>query len=350
VALLVVQGAGTALGFRSGMWVVERGAVELRQVRPREVSEIQAWGPVELRPSARAAALARGVPVVFLGMDGRYKGRLESARPAAGELPLAQARWLADPARALALAQAIVAGKIHNCRALLVQAQRSRKSERIAEVACVLRAGDERLLAAGSLDAVRGHEGDAAARYFSIFGELVTNAAFPWTARSRRPPRDPSNAMLSFGYTLLASRVEDAVRAVGLLPGLGALHEPGPARAALVFDLVEEFRAPLVDRLVLRLVNRGQVSPEDFEDPAWRKPTLAAGEAEPKASGAVHMGGMARKLFLREFGSTLRGDLVDEDDGSKVRADWLLERQARRVARLFLGREERYRPFRWGPR
>ncbi len=189
-----------------------------------------------------------------------------------------------------------------------------------------------------------GLEGESSKLWFSAFGALLRNPELPWNGRSRRPPRDGVNACLSFLYTLLASRVEDAARRVGLLPDLGALHEPGSGRAALVFDLVEEFRAPLVDRLVLRLINLRQLSPEDFEDPAWSRPTFAAGQPV-RASGAVYLGELGRRLVLTSWGALLRSDVTDATDGSRVAVDWLLERQARRMARVFQGRDDAYRPW-----
>jgi len=353
VALLAVRGHETALAFRRGQWVVARRGKEVRQVRPHSVEEIQCHGAVDVTPSARAAVLARGVPLVFLTLDGRYRGRLDGPRSPTAALQLAQVRWLEDEGRARTLASGLVAGKLAACRALLLAVQRRRRSPAVASAACVLRATGRKTADASSLDVLRGLEGHGTATYFSVFGDLLRNDAFRWTTRTRRPPRDPLNACLSFGYTLLAVRVESAVRAVGLLPGLGALHVPESGRTALVFDLVEEFRAPFVDRMVLRLVNRRQLAPEDFEDPAWRDPVFVApgapdkeGEPGVRPSGAVYLGPAARRLFLQEFAAGLRRDVTDADDGSRVRAGWLLERQARRLARVFQGREPAYGPAR----
>ena len=355
MALLQVRGAGVRLTWSRGRWLVLRGGQEVRRVRPRDVDEIQLLGAVELGAGARAAALARGVPVVLFTADGRYRGRLDGPRSPTGALQLAQVRWLTAPDRVLSLAAAFVAGKVASERRLLLALQRSRRSEAVAAAASALRARLDRIPEATSVDSLRGHEGEAAATYFGAWNDLIVNDAFPWTGRSRRPPRDPVNACLSYLYTLLATRVEDALLGVGLLPGLGALHEPGPSRQPLVYDLVEEFRAPMVDRLVLRLVNRRQLAPEDFDDPAWRRPSFPAGmrardatttsPTSLRGSGAVYLGASARHLLVREFYAVLRSDLLDHDDGSSARADWLLQRQARRLARLFQGKEAGYRPF-----
>ena len=356
MALLALFGPEIRLHWRRGKWDVSRAGAPVRTARPREVSEIHCQGAIEITPAARTAALARGIPVVFLTADGRYRGRLEGPRGPSGALQLAQARWLADPELQLRVARRLVVGKLGTCRTLLLAQQRVRRDATIAAAACSLRTLAEQAEGANSIASARGYEGEAAARYFGVFGALLVSGTLSWSGRSKRPPRDPVNACLSYLYTLLAARVEDAIRSVGLLPGMGALHEPGPARLPLVYDLMEEFRAPLVDRLVLRLVNRRQLAPEDFEDPAWRRPSLAAptgpAGAEPmfRGSGAVYLGASARRLLVREFSNTLRSDIGDLEDGARVRADWLLQRQARRIARVFQQREDQYRPFQWSAR
>ncbi len=355
MAVLVLNGFDLRLAWSRGRWLILRGGEELRRVRPGDVTEIVCEGPIELSAGARAAALARGTPVVFLTRDGRYRGRLHGPRAPSGSIPLAQVRWLSDGTRQLSLARALVQGKLQASRTLLTIQQRRRRSDRIAAVAAGLRSLAQRAESAPSLDAARGYEGEGARRYFEVWDELVLHPTLAWTGRTRRPPRDPINACLSYLYTLLAARVEDAIRLVGLLPTLGALHEPGPGRLPLVYDLVEEFRAPIVDRLVLRLVNRNQVAPEDFEDPSWRRPTLPAPvrgspPAALRPSGAVYLGRDARALVVRELAAALRGDLADGEDGSRPRAGWLLERQARRLSALFRGDSDEYRPFCWGGR
>jgi len=367
VASLVLRGGDLRLSFRQGHWVVARLGRPIRAVRAREAETIQLFGPVELGSSARAAALARGVPVVCFTADGRFRGRLEGPRAPTGALQVDQATHLASPGARLELARSVVAGKLAAQRALLLLIQKRRRGPRIAASACALRGMLGRLDRAEATDALRGHEGEGARRYFEAWPELLLHPEVTWSGRTRRPPRDPVNACLSFGYTLLAERVESAVRGVGLLPGIGALHGAGRGQAGLVFDLVEEFRAPLVDRMTLRLFNRRQLAPTDFEDPAWSRPDFPAGTAcaadadpanedpaEPaptkappfRPSGAVYLGAAARKVFLAEWGGLLRSQARDAEDGKAYRVGWLFERQARRFARVVQGRDERYVPFR----
>lgn len=375
MALLVLRGGDLLLSFRQGHWVVARRGRPIRAVRAREAETIQLFGPVDLASSARAAALARGVPVVFFTADGRFRGRLEGPAAPTGELRIAQVRWLADPERRLELARAVVAGKLAAQRGLLLVLQKRRRGPRIAASACALRSLLGRLQEPVTVEAIRGFEGEGARRYFEAWNELLLHPEVSWAGRTRRPPRDPVNACLSFGYTLLAERVESAVRGVGLLPGVGSLHGALRGQAALVFDLVEEFRAPLVDRMTLRLFNRRQLDPADFEDPAWSRPDFPAGTAcaceaesanepmregaeeheddKPEAkrpppfrpSGAVYLGSAARKVFLAEWSALLRSRMKDAGDGKSYRVGWLFERQARRFARAVLGADEGYVPY-----
>ena len=356
MALLVVRGNTSEVSWSRGHWVVRRDGKQIQRLRPRGIDAIHLLGKVELTAAGRAAAVARGVPVVLFTAHQRYQGRIEGPRAPTGALQVAQVRHLADPANALELARAIVQGKLDNSRRMLLVIQRTRRDERIAAAAAQLRALRDRVAHADSVASLRGHEGDGARIYFGVFPALITNAAFPWRGRSRRPPRDPINAALSFGYTILSSEVDSAVLGVGLLRGVGALHETGPSRAPLVYDLVEELRAPIVDRTVLRLVNRQQLAPEDFVDPAWMEPSFPAplpgqdAEQAASSSGAIHLGKDARQLLLRELRGVFRGDLLDAEDGAHVRTRWLLDRQARRVARVCQSKDGTYQPFSWGAR
>jgi len=187
-----------------------------------------------------------------------------------------------------------------------------------------------RLETADTLDAVRGCEGAAAAAYFRVFGCLLTGGDFSFDGRNRRPPMDPVNAMLSFSYILLANTVEAAVQVVGLDPYLGTLHAPEPGRPSLVCDLQEEFRAPLVDAMVVAAVNRGMLEPGDFEEGAAGEPVTMKREA---VRALVRM-------FERRLSRPVRYDPV----GKRLPYRMIVEQQVRCMARAVLGDGE-YVPF-----
>ena len=202
---------------------------------------------------------------------------------------------------------------------------------------------------ADSIEALRGLEGQAAALYFGVFGKCIRNAQFTFTTRTRRPPRDPPNAMLSFGYTLLGTVMESAVLRVGLDPMVGVFHSPDYGRPSLVLDLIEEFRPVVVDALVLRVMNRREVAPEDFEEPLDDADIAAAEDAEPDhaepAGRAVWLGPSGRRVFFRAWGRRLRETHFYPVRQQTLMLEEIMQQQVYQLARV-IGREaERYQPF-----
>jgi CRISPR-associated protein Cas1 len=189
------------------------------------------------------------------------------------------------------------------------------------------------LPAAANLDTVRGIEGEAARTYFDNLTRLLrkdARAAFAMNGRSRRPPRDRFNALLSFVYSMVMNDCRSALESVGLDPQLGFLHAVRPGRAALALDLMEEFRAILADRLVLTLINRGQISEKDFEE---------------RPGGAVHMQDDARKTVVVAYQERKQEELTHPLLDTKAPFGLLPDLQARFMARTIRGEMEGYLPF-----
>jgi CRISPR-associated protein Cas1 len=234
------------------------------------LSAIVCFGDVLLSPALLRRCAEDGRSVVLLDHAGRFKGRLEGATSGNVLLRRAQHVALGDPATVLAIARNCVAGKVQKCRQVVLRGAReakdARDEQRLSETAGLLA---EALTAAErceSLDALRGCEGEAARAYFAVFDALVREdrPAFAPQGRTRRPPLDRMNALLSFVYTLVLSDCVAALEGVGLDPQVGYLHVLRPGRPALALDLVEEFRPVFADRLVLSLVNRQQIRRDDF--------------------------------------------------------------------------------------
>ena len=211
-----------------------------------------------------------GIALVLLDSNGRFKARLEGAISGNVLLRQAQHRRASDVVFALEIARACIAGKLKNSRQSLLRGAREAKSEgdkaRLTRGADDLAASLRALPGAEDLDKVRGIEGDAARRYFECLNLLVRSdlrGAFSMDGRTRRPPRDRMNALLSFVYAMWMNDCRSAIEAAGLDPQIGFLHGVRPGRAALALDLMEELR-PLADRLALTLVNRGQLTVKDF--------------------------------------------------------------------------------------
>ena len=327
----------------SGALEVRRaeGATEL--MHPHQIRELHLYGDASLTTAARNLLMREGIDVVFLTAAGRYRGRLVSSESRAGERRLAQYAALHDPARRLALARDIVAGKLGNQRRMLLRRQQSLKDEAIADVIVALHRSHQSSSTAADLDALRGVEGYGARVYFEGLARAITNPAFTFTGRNRNPPRDPVNACLSFGYALAQVQVEHATRASGLDPYLGALHEPGRGAPCLALDLLEELR-PLVDSLVLTLINRRQLSPEDFRRPTEEE--LQGGSTDE--GEAVYLADAGRAVVLREWERTLTQPSPHPQTGEQWTLRDLIREQTAQVARVFEGRALEYQPLQLG--
>ncbi len=231
---------------------------------------IVCFGDVLISPALLRRCAEDARAVVLLDASGRFKARVEG--PIGGNVLLRRAQHLAlsDPVKTLAIARNCVAGKLQNSRQVLLRGAREARLE--ADTARLTRAANtlaESLATAEraeTLDVLRGCEGDAAREYFATFDALIREdpETFTLHGRTRRPPLDPLNALLSFVYTLVLSDCVAALEGVGLDPQVGYLHVLRPGRPALALDLIEEFRPVLADRLILTLVNRKQLQRDDF--------------------------------------------------------------------------------------
>lgn len=305
---------------------------ELANIPLAEIYELVLVGNITLTPAALGGLVDRGIDVVMLTHRGRFRGRIHGGVSSNVRLRLGQYDLSRDPAGSLELAKRIVIGKIRNQRAQLMRhARRHGDSDALAVARSSLRAAAMRAERVDSLDELRGCEGSASAAYFRVFGHMLRGERFSFDGRNRRPPLDPVNALLSLGYTLLMNVVEGAVRAVGLDPWLGTLHSPLAGRASLACDLVEEFRAPIVDALVVASINHGAFDPSDFED---------VGPGEP-----VVMKPETVRWMLTLFERRMARRTAYEPLGVKLAWRQIIEQQARRYARHIL-REDAYLPYR----
>ncbi|MGO9665673.1 MAG: CRISPR-associated endonuclease Cas1 [Polyangia bacterium] len=305
----------------------------LAEISAHDLGQMVLMGNVSLTPGALDLLLERNVDTVFLTHHGRFRARLTGGLSTNVRLRLAQYRCLVDPDLALAAARSIVEAKIANSRTF-IQRFRRRHGERDELVYAERALGAARLRTAlcSTLDEVRGCEGSAAAAYFRAFGSLIRVPGFSFDGRNRHPPLDPVNALLSLGYTLLANNVEAAIEVVGLDPYLGSLHAPAPGRPSLACDLMEEFRVPAVDALVVAALNRGAIPPEGFED---------AGPGEP-----VVMRKETVRAFVHMFESRMRGPAQPVCPGAAATYRGAIEAQVRRFARYLTSEERPYQPYR----
>jgi len=251
---------------------VEADHVKVAQVPLHHLGSIVLFGSAMMSSQAMCRCAEEGRSVVLLDFAGRFKARVSG--PVCGNVLLRKAQYDAHSSsrRTCDIARSVVAGKIRNSRHTTLRASRdcgdAEKRARLRQCAEALGFLLAMLPAAVDVDAVRGIEGQAAALYFDIFSDFlnVPTEEFSFKLRTRRPPRDRVNALLSFVYSLLTNDCTAACEGVGLDPQFGYLHCLRPGRPSLALDLMEEFRSYLADRMVLTLINRRQIQPHHFED------------------------------------------------------------------------------------
>jgi CRISPR-associated protein Cas1 len=297
---------------------------------------VAVFGPVTVSPGVVALCAESGVALTYLQESGRLIARIDAPRSGNVLLRREQFRRADRPEACAALARSFVVGKLHNARNGLLRGARETEddSDRAALESAASRLGQHiaDLAGAATCDAVRGHEGDAARVYFGVLTRLirpVRRDGFAMNGRSRRPPLDPVNALLSFAYGLLRHDCIAALTAAGLDPDVGFLHVDRPGRPGLALDLMEEFRTLIADRLVLALINRQQVAPTDFIT---------------RDGGAVELTAEGRKALVNAYVARKRDQVTHPVTETTVRVGQLPFLQAKLLARCLRGDSEVYLP------
>jgi CRISPR-associated protein Cas1 len=301
------------------------------------IGGVVCFGDVLVSPAAMSRLAGEGKSLVLLDRNGRFKARMEG--PINGNIMLRKAQFAhADSVEfALAHAKACIAGKLKNSRSVLLRGARNSAEEndigRLRQTAEALAGNLHSLQSAPTLDVVRGLEGDSARRYFAAFPCLIRDdqrLRFTPDGRSRRPPQDRMNALLSFLYSMLMNDCRSALEAAGLDPQLGYLHAVRPGRASLALDLMEEFRSVIADRLALTLVNRKQIQSNDFEE---------------RPGGIVQIQDAARKTLVFAYQERKREVVTHPLLEQKMAIGLLPQIQAKLLARVVRNEIEDYLPY-----
>ncbi len=301
------------------------------------IESIACFGRVMVSPQLMEACAESLIPINFLSEHGRMLARVEVPGAGGVRIRRAQYRQTDDSAFRLATARAMVAGKIQNARGSLLRTARDLPEAAGDSIAALRRAADllgvaiERTALASTLDELRGLEGDAARVYFEHFSYMTPNApvGLRFTRRTRRPPLDAINALLSLFYSICTHDCAAALAMAGLDPSIGFLHEERAGRPSLALDLVEEFRAFLVDRFVITLVNRKQVNEEDFVS---------------RPGGAVELKEAARKRLIGEYQQRKQEKRVHPYLNQEAPLGRFASLQARMLARHLRGDIAHYVP------
>lgn len=319
--------------------VVEAGGNEIGRVPIHRIGGVVCFGHAGASPALLGHCAKKGVSVSFLTPTGRFLARVEG--PVSGNVLLrrTQYRTADNPEATASLVRNIIVGKLVNQRAVLrrgIADHGNRLTDMEHQGLCdgerKLIDASRRALRSVDVDELRGIEGEAAHRYFAAFDHLITHEdpSFRFTGRSRRPPRDPVNALLSFLYVLLMHDCRSALEGVGLDPAVGFLHRDRPGRASLALDLMEELRPFLADRLVLSLVNRRQLKPRDFET---------------GSTGAVSLSEDARKTVLTAWQERKKDEVIHPFLDEKTSLGLVPHLQAQLMARHLRGDLDGYPAF-----
>ncbi|HEU5378542.1 MAG TPA: type I-D CRISPR-associated endonuclease Cas1d [Ktedonobacteraceae bacterium] len=329
-----------------------------KQIPLFKIEEVIVLGDITLTTPALASLLEAQVPITYLSKHARYLGKLSPSLTKNSLLRLAQHTNHASLARRHALAQRFVIGKLRNMKTLLMRYQRARPDQTLTThieslKACLQAAessghtgqtaleemdpedeGEEQTASEESrmhgLGSLLGCEGAGSAAYFRVFGQLI-KCDWPhgFIKRTRRPPTDPVNAMLSYGYVILTNQVASMLATVGFDPYIGYLHASRYGKPALALDLMEEFRPIIVDSVVLNLLNNRQLEAKDFR----------------RELNSYQMTDTTRRLFLQKFEERMQETIIHPTFGYRASYRRCIELQARLLAKYLMEEIKEYPPF-----
>ncbi len=311
---------------------------EAGRVPLHNLEAIVTFGYTGASPALMAACAARDISLTFLSGSGRFLARVSGEVRGNILLRKEQYRIAMDADRSLGIAKNCILGKVYNAKWVLERACRDYPlrldTEKLKQKSQYLSGALTKIRDCADAAQLLGLEGEAASTYFSVFDDLILQQkeTFSFQKRSRRPPLDPVNAMLSFAYTLLAGMCAGSLESVGLDPYAGFFHTDRPGRISLALDLSEELRSVMADRFVLTMINKKMIGADGFIQ---------------KENGAVFMSDDARKVFLTQWQQkkqeVIRHPFLDE----KVEWGMVPHVQAMLLARYIRGDLEEYPPFFW---
>jgi len=326
-----VQGQGHSVGLKGDVLEVREKGKKVNEARLLEVAQLSLFGNVQISAQALRELASRDVPILHLSYGGWLTAVTTPPPHKNIELRRRQFQAAADPAFCLALARAMVSGKVRNARTLL------RRNARELPEGVLHRLAESRRRAerATALEQLLGIEGTAAREYFANFAlmfkpdEGETVPPFEFNTRNRRPPRDPVNALLSFLYSMLVKEMVATLVGVGFDPYLGFYHQPRYGRPALALDLMEEFRPLVADSVVISVINNGEVRPSDFVARA----------------GAFALTDSGRRRVLEAYERRLDTMVTHPLFGYAISYRRIFEVQARLLSRFLMGEIEQYPAF-----
>ncbi|MDR3310184.1 MAG: type I-C CRISPR-associated endonuclease Cas1c [Oscillospiraceae bacterium] len=318
--------------------VVLRDAETLLRVPLLNLEAVVTFGYTGASPALMGACAERGIALTFMTASGHFLADVAGDRQGNVLLRRTQYRVADDESASVKIARNMIAAKLHNSRWVIERAVRDHElridAARVQAAARAIANAIPPAREAESPGVLRGVEGEAAQRYFSVFDEMIlqNKSDFYFKSRSRRPPMDNLNALLSFAYSLLANDCAAALCGVGLDPYVGFLHRDRPGRKSLALDLTEELRAVFADRFVLTLVNNRKIDASAFKT---------------QESGAVLLKDEARREFLAAWQARKRETITHPYLSEKIEWGLVPHAQSLLLARHLRGDLDEYPPFLW---
>ena len=325
--IMVVQKPGSTVGQRGGEFVVSEKGEDLLKFPLHQVRAIYLYGAVQVTAQAAQACLEQGIDVSYFSPAGRFLGLLRGLPASGVDARLGQYRMFGEPGIRVKIAREIIRAKIHNQRVMMMRNGDTTEQtlRRLADLRDLTRSVND-------LDSLRGIEGTAAALYFGSFATMLSEKAgvdFTFTERNRRPPRDPLNALLSMGYSVLSKELTGVCHTVGLDPFLGVYHQPRYGRPALALDLMEEFRPLTADSVAISLLNRGELTPAHFS----------------RSASGCFLREEGRRAFWEAWFRRLDTEVTHPQFGYAMSYRRMFEVQARQLWRYVRGEAEQYFGF-----
>lgn len=323
---LYISQQGCEISLKQKTLIVRHQKNILNKTQIPLVEQILIFGKSQITTQAIRACIWQNIPIVYLSRMGYCYGRVLPLER--GYRQLSRYQQQLSRGEKLAVAREIIAAKLKNCRVLLQRQQRKQSKPSISKILLELNHLLIQLKRAKDIEQLLGVEGAGAASYFSALGKVINNPNFVFISRSRRPPGNSVNALLSFGYQILWNHLLALIELQELDPYQACLHQSSYRHAALASDLIEEFRAPIVDSLVLYLINRGLVNPDtDF---IYR-------------NGGCYLNDSGRKKYLRAFIQRMDTE-IKTDLGQQPR--WALMMQQVKLYKQFVyNPAQLYRPY-----
>ena len=328
MSTLYLTEQGSKLRKTSQRLVVEKGGTTLLEVPAYDIDRVLIFGAVQLSTQAIRFLLDSGIEVSFLSMNGRLKGKLTPVQSKNVFLRLAQYDRSKDDEFKVMIAKSIVEAKLKNQRTLILRYQRNHPGINFASELDTIAHSLSSIPNKKTISSIMGLEGASTGAYFRCFAKMLSQN-FTFEKRTRHPPLDPVNALLSLGYVLISNEIAALVESAGFDPFIGFLHGLRYGRQSLPLDLVEEFRHPVVDGLVQTVINTGSVKEADFHK---------------ENNGAVFLNKDALKRFLSLYEERMEKQFSYRENDSETCYRKLFRMQVENMERAVLNRAE-YKPF-----